>query len=61
MRTAGRFPASPSGERVLDAVARAGGPAAQGYDTWVSLKRMGQRASVPFGAICMKPARHIAL
>jgi polysaccharide export outer membrane protein len=59
VRTAGRFPASPSGERVLDAVARAGGPAAQGYDTWVSLKRMGQRASVPFGALMYEPANDI--
>lgn len=59
VRTAGRFPASPSGERVLDAIARAGGPAAQGYDTWVSLKRMGQRASVPFGALMYEPANDI--
>ena len=59
VRTAGRFPASPSGERVLDAIARAGGPAAQGYDTWVSLKRMGHRASVPFGALMYEPANDI--
>ncbi|WP_083754859.1 polysaccharide biosynthesis/export family protein [Bradyrhizobium murdochi] len=59
VRTAGRFPASPSGERVLDAIARAGGPSAQGYDTWVSLKRMGHRASVPFGALMYEPANDI--
>ena len=59
VRTAGRFPASPSGERVLDAIARAGGPAAQGYDTWVSLKRKGHRASVPFGALMYEPANDI--
>ena len=59
VRTAGRFPASPSGERVLDAIARAGGPATQGYDTWVSLKRMGHRASVPFGALMYEPANDI--
>ncbi|KRR18682.1 polysaccharide biosynthesis/export family protein [Bradyrhizobium retamae] len=59
VRNAGRFPASPSGERVLDAIARAGGPSAQGYDTWVSLKRMGHRASVPFGALMYEPANDI--
>ena len=59
VRAAGRFPASPSGERVLDAIARAGGPATQGYDTWVSLKRMGHRASVPFGALMYEPANDI--
>ena len=26
VRTAGRFPANPSGERILDYIARAGGP-----------------------------------
>jgi polysaccharide biosynthesis/export protein len=59
VRSAGRFPASPSGERVLDAIARAGGPSAQGYDTWVSIKRMGHRASVPFGALMYEPANDI--
>jgi polysaccharide export outer membrane protein len=46
VRAAGRFPASPSGERILDAVARAGGPGTQGYDMWVTLERKGHRASV---------------
>lgn len=56
---AGRFPASPSGERVLDAVARAGGPVSQGYDEWVSLERKGHRASIPFGALLYQPANNI--
>jgi polysaccharide export outer membrane protein len=56
---AGRFPASPSGERVLDAIARAGGPATQGYDMWVTLEREGHRASVPFGALLYEPANNI--
>lgn len=55
----GRFPASPSGERILDAIARAGGPATQGYDVWVSLERQGHRASVPFGALVYEPANNI--
>lgn len=59
VRTAGRFPASASGERILDAIARAGGPANQGYDVWVTLERKGHRASVPFGALLYEPANNI--
>lgn len=59
VRQAGRFPASPSGERILDAIARAGGPVSQGYDVWVSLERKGHRASVPFGALLYEPANNI--
>ena len=59
VRTAGRFPASPSGERILDVIARAGGPTSQGYDVWVSLERKGHRASVPFGALLYEPSNNI--
>ncbi|CAH1669172.1 Sugar ABC transporter substrate-binding protein [Hyphomicrobiales bacterium] len=59
VRTAGRFPASPAGERILDIVARAGGPGNQGYDMWVSLERAGHRATVPFGALMYEPANNI--
>lgn len=59
VHAAGRFPASPSGERILDAIARAGGPNSQGYDVWVSLERNGHRASVPFGALMYEPSNNI--
>ena len=59
VRQAGRFPASPSGERILDAIALAGGPTSQGYDVWVSLERKGHRASVPFGALLYQQANNI--
>jgi polysaccharide export outer membrane protein len=59
VRAAGRFPASPSGERILDVIARAGGPGTQGYDMWVSLERRGHRASVPFGALLYEPSNNI--
>jgi polysaccharide biosynthesis/export protein len=59
VRASGRFPASPSGERILDAIARAGGPATQGYDMWVTLERQGHRASVPFGALLYEPSNNI--
>lgn len=59
VRASGRFPASPSGERIVDVIARAGGPASQGYDMWVTLERKGHRASVPFGALVYEPANNI--
>jgi polysaccharide biosynthesis/export protein len=59
VKTAGRFPASPSGERILDAIARAGGPGNQGYDVWVSLERAGRRATIPFGALMYEPTNNI--
>jgi polysaccharide export outer membrane protein len=59
VRAAGRFPASASGERILDAITRAGGPSAQGYDTWVTLERRGHRASVPFGSLVYEPSNNI--
>lgn len=59
VKTSGRFPASPSGERIVDVIARAGGPASQGYDMWVTLERQGHRASVPFGALVYEPTNNI--
>lgn len=59
VRAAGRFPASASGERILDAITRAGGTSTQGYDTWVTLERAGHRASVPFGALVYEPTNNI--
>jgi polysaccharide export outer membrane protein len=59
VKAAGRFVASPSGERILDLITRAGGPANQGYDVWVSLERKGHRASIPFGALMYEPANNI--
>jgi polysaccharide export outer membrane protein len=46
-----RFAASVSGERVLDAIARAGGIKSQGQDTWVLLERHNKIAVTPFEAI----------
>ena len=59
VNTPSRFPASAAGERILDEITRAGGPKAQGYDTWVMLERNGKRATVPFGALVYDPANNI--
>jgi polysaccharide biosynthesis/export protein len=54
-----RLPASAAGEHLLDAITRAGGPRAQGFDTWVMLERDGHRATVPFGALVYEPSNNI--
>ena len=57
--TPSRFPANPSGERLLDAIARAGGPRNSGYDTWVMLERNGRQATAPFAALINEPSNNI--
>jgi polysaccharide export outer membrane protein len=59
VNTPARFPASAAGERILDAITRAGGPKGQGFDTWVMLERAGRRATVPFGALVYEPSNNI--
>jgi polysaccharide biosynthesis/export protein len=59
VNTPARFPAAAAGERILDAITRAGGPRGQGFDTWVMLEREGRRATVPFGALVYEPSNNI--
>jgi polysaccharide export outer membrane protein len=59
-----RIPASATPEHLLDAITRAGGPAAGGFaasgqDLWVMLERNGRRALAPFGALIYEPANNI--
>ena len=54
-----RIPASAEGERILDVIARAGGPSGPGPDEWVMLERSGQRAVAPFGALIDQPANNV--
>jgi polysaccharide biosynthesis/export protein len=59
VNTPSRLTANAAGERVLDVIARAGGPKGQGYETWVTLERAGKRATVPFGALVYQPANNV--
>jgi polysaccharide biosynthesis/export protein len=59
VRGASRFPALPSGERILDAIARAGGLAFPGNESWVVFERDRRRVVIPFGAIVDVPANNI--
>jgi polysaccharide export outer membrane protein len=54
-----RFPASQAGERILDVIARAGGPTLPGHETWVSVQRAGRVAVVPWGALVYEPENNI--
>jgi polysaccharide export outer membrane protein len=57
--TPSRFAANANGERLLDVIARAGGPKNPGYDTWVMLERQGRLASAPFAALVNQPTNNI--
>lgn len=56
---ASRVPASLAPERILDTIARAGGPGGAGSDMWVILERDGRRAIAPFGALVYESANNI--
>jgi polysaccharide biosynthesis/export protein len=53
------LPAVAAGERILDAITRAGGPKAAGYDAMVMLERSGHRAIAPFSALVYQPSNNI--
>jgi polysaccharide biosynthesis/export protein len=61
VRTPVRFPmpASGAGDRITDAITRAGGISANGWETWVTLERGGKRATVPFGNLVYMPSNNI--
>jgi polysaccharide biosynthesis/export protein len=59
VRAPARVPANPAGERVLDIVARAGGPASPPHDEWILLERNGRRAMAPFGALVHEPVNNV--
>lgn len=59
VNTPSRFAANMAGERLLDAIARAGGPKSQGFDSWVMMERDGRREILPFGALVYEPSNNI--
>lgn len=59
VKLSGRYPALPSGERLLEAIARAGGLIFAGNESWVVFERDKRRVLVPFGAIVDVPENNI--
>ncbi|GJL85992.1 MAG: sugar ABC transporter substrate-binding protein [Micavibrio sp.] len=56
-----RFSLSLSGDKILDAIARAEGPRFPGYETLVSLQRKGHEWTIPFDLLVLKPENNIDL
>ncbi|HZC95288.1 MAG TPA: polysaccharide biosynthesis/export family protein [Bradyrhizobium sp.] len=61
VRTPVRFPMPASGaeDRITDAITRAGGISANGWETWVVLERKGKRVTVPFANLVYWPSSNI--
>jgi polysaccharide export outer membrane protein len=54
-----RFAAAADGDKVLDAITRAGGIKGQGWDMHVMLERAGNRQTVPFVNLVDYPANNV--
>lgn len=54
-----KFEINPSGERILDVIARAGGLATPGIETYVTLERRGKQATVLFDYLVETPRENI--
>lgn len=54
-----RLPMPASGDRMLDVIARAGGPKFPGHETFVSLQRGGTKATISFLRLVREPANNI--
>jgi polysaccharide export outer membrane protein len=59
VRNPSRFPINPSGDRLLDVIAKAGGPEFAGYDTYVTLQRGKQEATLHFNILVNSPGDNI--
>jgi polysaccharide export outer membrane protein len=54
-----RFPVTPSGDRVLDVIAKAGGPKYPGYQSYVTLQRKGKEGTELFNDLVDHPADNV--
>ena len=61
VNTAARFPLDPQGERLLSAIARAGGPKFPAYESMVSLQRNGTVERALLAEIAREPSQNVAL
>jgi len=61
VNTPTRFAAAMSGagDKITDAIARAGGIKYEGYETWIALERDKRRASAPFAAFVADSSNNI--
>lgn len=59
VNTPTKFTINPQGERVLDAIARAGGPKFPAYETVVAVQRFGKKAQTSMPALIRDPGNNI--
>jgi polysaccharide export outer membrane protein len=59
VNAAAKLTLNPQGERVLDLIARAGGPRFPAYETLVSVQRGGQRAQTSLATLVKEPSNNI--
>lgn len=56
-----RYSLSLNGERILDAIARAGGPSYPGYESYVTLQRGKKKWTIPFDLLVLDPDKNIRM
>ncbi len=56
-----KFTLGLAGEKILDAIARAGGPRYPGFETRVTLQRSGNEWTAPFEDLIQNPAKNVYL
>ncbi|MDQ2705188.1 MAG: polysaccharide export protein [Pseudomonadota bacterium] len=54
-----KFPINADGERILDVIAKAGGPKQPGYETYVTLQRGKKKATIYFQKLVREPSNNI--
>lgn len=59
VRSPSQFPINPSGDRLLDVIARAGGPEFPGYDTYVTVQRGKREGTQHFQELVDNPGENI--
>lgn len=61
VRNASRFSLNFNDERILDAIANAGGASFPGYETWVTLHRQGKEYTIKLDDLLLNPSKNIFL
>lgn len=59
VRSASRFPINPAGDRLLDVIAKAGGPEFPSYETYVTIQRGGREATEHFQRLVDHPEDNV--
>ncbi|CAN5178375.1 polysaccharide biosynthesis/export family protein [soil metagenome] len=54
-----RFPINPSGDRVLDVIAKAGGPKYPAYESYVTIQRGGKEGTELLASLVARPADNV--